>query len=53
MPIADNIAGHIANTATRAYIKRYDPKKPTFQVIFHELWGAFLNAVKALNLKYS
>ena len=34
MSIADNLAGPIANTATKAYVKRYDPNKPGFQLIF-------------------
>lgn len=40
MPIADNLAGPIVKTAAKAYVRRYDPNKPTFQLIFHELpWG--------------
>ena len=50
MPIADNIAGPIANTAAKAYMRRYDPNKPTFQLIFHELWNAFLEAIKPFNI---
>ena len=50
MPIADNLAEPIARTATKAYIKPYDPKKPSFQVIFHELWDAFLEAIKPINI---
>lgn len=46
MPIADNLAGPIASTATKAYVRRYDPNKPTFQLIFHELWNAFLTAAR-------
>lgn len=42
MPIADNLAGSIVKTATKAYVRRYDPNKPTFQLIFHELWKHFL-----------
>ena len=43
MPIADNLAGPIVKTAAKAYVRRYDPNKPTFQLIFHE---HFLIAVK-------
>lgn len=50
MPIADSLAGPIARTATKAYIKPYDPKKPSFQLIFHELWEAFLEAIKSINI---
>ena len=39
MSIADNLAGPIANTATKAYVKRYDPNKPGFQLIFHKVWN--------------
>ena len=46
MPIADNLAGPIVKTAAKAYVRRYDPNKPTFQLIFHELWKHFLIAVK-------
>ena len=40
--IADNLAKPIVTTATKAFSKNYDPNKPTFQLIFHELWGPFL-----------
>ena len=50
MSIADNLAGPIANTATKAYVKRYDPNKPGFQLIFHKVWNDFLEAIKAFNI---
>lgn len=44
--IANELAQPIVQTATKAYVKKYDPNKPTFQVIFHELWNPFLALCK-------
>ena len=46
--ISNNLAQPIVKTATKAFVKRYDPKKPTFQVIFHELWDAFVEACRKI-----
>ncbi len=45
-PIADNLAGPITNTAAKTYVRKYDPSKPTFQLIFHELWKHLLIAAR-------
>jgi len=44
--IANDLAQPIVQTASKAYVKKYDPNKPTFQVIFHELWNPFLSLCK-------
>ena len=48
--IRDDLAKPIVNTATKAFIKRYDPNKPTFQLIFHNHWDDFLLVCKGKSI---
>ena len=52
MPIADNVAAPIAKYASKAFINRFDPNKPTLQRIFHENWKPFLDALKTVNITF-
>lgn len=52
MPIADNAAAPIAKYASKAFVNRFDPNKPTLQRIFHENWKSFLDALKTVNISF-
>lgn len=49
--IHDDWARPIVKTAAKAFEHHYDPNKPTFQLIFHNHWEAFLAACKKKNVK--
>ena len=49
--IADNLAKAVVQTATKAFEKKYDPNKPSFKVIFHEMWEPFLEYCKEKNYR--